>query len=383
MKQPKYPRHPISARYPNITGNAWVDFVENLRARLAAGKKIGRKVILLDGQVLDGWQLYRACCELDVEPEFAQFPKNEDPVAYVETVNEHRRHEDQPAMNLRLAARRERIKKALSEGQSHRQIAAAEGISKTQVVRDIETAQVAEDFQEKEEHLVGGPPRTTHDATEGQNEPILCSRCQRVGAIKDCPKCAEQRAARPRAAAGRRRKGDSKGGSVRRRTARSPAIDTGFADASVTKAITKLRWLLAERQTAFGDHVECTHAVDHLNMLNACWERWQQDTTGQIAAGPKVFIPPTIEEVGAYCAERKNKVDPEQFVAHYSSQGWKKKNGQKVDDWKQCVITWEKNHGFQGKEQTNRIGRIDMPESSREAWKRKLAQAPSSGKAAD
>ena len=56
----------------------------------------------------------------------------------------------------------------------------------------------------------------------------------------------------------------------------------------------------------------------------------------------KKFIPPTIEEVAAYCRERGNNVDPEKFIAHYGSQKWKKSNGQPVTDWKLCVITWEK-----------------------------------------
>lgn len=55
----------------------------------------------------------------------------------------------------------------------------------------------------------------------------------------------------------------------------------------------------------------------------------------------KVFVPPTVEEVSAYCSERKNSVDPEAFVAFYRSKGWKVgKNPMK--DWKSAVITWEK-----------------------------------------
>lgn len=53
------------------------------------------------------------------------------------------------------------------------------------------------------------------------------------------------------------------------------------------------------------------------------------------------FVPPTVEEVRAYCKERKNRVDPEKFVAFYSAKGWMiGKN--KMKDWKQAVITWEK-----------------------------------------
>lgn len=55
----------------------------------------------------------------------------------------------------------------------------------------------------------------------------------------------------------------------------------------------------------------------------------------------KRFTPPTIEEVSEYCKSRNNGVDPEQFVAFYSSKGWKVGNTP-MKDWKQCIITWEK-----------------------------------------
>ena len=56
----------------------------------------------------------------------------------------------------------------------------------------------------------------------------------------------------------------------------------------------------------------------------------------------KKFTPPTLEEVQAYCDERKNNVDAERFVDYYASQKWKKANGQPVADWKACIRTWEK-----------------------------------------
>lgn len=57
--------------------------------------------------------------------------------------------------------------------------------------------------------------------------------------------------------------------------------------------------------------------------------------------GRSKFSPPTIEEVRAYCSERKNGVDPQRFIDHYTANGWKVgKNGMK--DWKAAVRTWEK-----------------------------------------
>lgn len=55
----------------------------------------------------------------------------------------------------------------------------------------------------------------------------------------------------------------------------------------------------------------------------------------------KKFIPPSLEQVQAYCAERKNNVDAGRFIDFYSSKGWMiGKN--KMKDWKAAVRTWER-----------------------------------------
>ena len=60
---------------------------------------------------------------------------------------------------------------------------------------------------------------------------------------------------------------------------------------------------------------------------------------------PKRFVPPTYEEVQAYCEERNNDVDPQRFVDFYKSKNWMV-GRTKMVDWKACVRTWErKNNG--------------------------------------
>lgn len=52
------------------------------------------------------------------------------------------------------------------------------------------------------------------------------------------------------------------------------------------------------------------------------------------------FSPPTVEEVSAYCKDRKNRVDAQRFVDFYASKGWKV--GQNpMKDWRAAVRTWE------------------------------------------
>lgn len=53
------------------------------------------------------------------------------------------------------------------------------------------------------------------------------------------------------------------------------------------------------------------------------------------------FAPPSLDDVRAYCAERKNGVQAEAFVDFYASKGWKVGN-QPMKDWKAAVRTWER-----------------------------------------
>ena len=63
----------------------------------------------------------------------------------------------------------------------------------------------------------------------------------------------------------------------------------------------------------------------------------------------KRFVPPTLEEVRAYCQERKNNVNPEKFIDHYTSNGWMVGRN-KMKDWKAAVRTWECNSYSEPKE---------------------------------
>lgn len=56
---------------------------------------------------------------------------------------------------------------------------------------------------------------------------------------------------------------------------------------------------------------------------------------------PPKFIPPTLEEVIAYCNERKNGIDAETWIDHYTANGWMVGKN-KMKDWKACVRKWEK-----------------------------------------
>lgn len=59
---------------------------------------------------------------------------------------------------------------------------------------------------------------------------------------------------------------------------------------------------------------------------------------------PKRFEKPTVEEIAAYCEERQNGIDPQQFFDFYESKGWKV-GREPMKDWRACVRTWEKREG--------------------------------------
>lgn len=68
----------------------------------------------------------------------------------------------------------------------------------------------------------------------------------------------------------------------------------------------------------------------------------KKDIPSGISQKSKRFVPPTVDQVREYCQERGNTVDPERFVAFYSSKGWMVGRN-KMKDWKASVRTWERN----------------------------------------
>ena len=72
----------------------------------------------------------------------------------------------------------------------------------------------------------------------------------------------------------------------------------------------------------------------------------------------KKFVPPTLEEVRAYCLERKSNVSPEKFYEYFTQGNWTDSKGNKVRNWKQKLLTWE-SHGH-SRESTKKSTFNDM-----------------------
>lgn len=84
--------------------------------------------------------------------------------------------------------------------------------------------------------------------------------------------------------------------------------------------------------------------------------------TPQEARKPKRprFIPPTVEEVAAYCRERGNNIDANEFIDHYTANGWVQGKGKPIKDWRACVRTWERHTEYRNRPQTRQQNRENL-----------------------
>lgn len=56
----------------------------------------------------------------------------------------------------------------------------------------------------------------------------------------------------------------------------------------------------------------------------------------------KKFSPPAVDDVAAYCQERRNGINAQHFVDYYASRNWML-GKVKMSDWRAAVRTWERN----------------------------------------
>ena len=98
-----------------------------------------------------------------------------------------------------------------------------------------------------------------------------------------------------------------------------------------------------------------------LKMSTHTIERDTNKETIDIQGKRKRFIPPTVEEVRAYCQARNNSINPQHFVDYYTANGWMVGRS-KMKDWQATVRTWEsreKKQPFQQKQDTRKFCEID------------------------
>jgi len=77
-------------------------------------------------------------------------------------------------------------------------------------------------------------------------------------------------------------------------------------------------------------------------MLQERYGKKKIDNRDREKSKSKKFVPPTLEEVKAYIAEKSYHVDAQFFFDYYDKGEWKRKDGTPVLNWKQTLVTWEK-----------------------------------------
>lgn len=92
-------------------------------------------------------------------------------------------------------------------------------------------------------------------------------------------------------------------------------------------------------ETIWQPNVNQMETQDRIGKDRSGKVRREEDTADKPPSRSR-FVPPTVEEVRAYCLERGNKVDPQRFVDFYTGNGWMRGRS-KIKDWKACVRTWE------------------------------------------
>lgn len=96
----------------------------------------------------------------------------------------------------------------------------------------------------------------------------------------------------------------------------------------------------AEKPYSGKPHTENPQQLN-TNISSTKKSKTKELSTKDIGDKRKRFVPPTLEEVKAYCMERKNNVDPQKFYDYFTASNWYDSKGKKVVSWKQKIITWE------------------------------------------
>ncbi len=82
--------------------------------------------------------------------------------------------------------------------------------------------------------------------------------------------------------------------------------------------------------------------LDQIRLDQISLDKNRSDQSGLEKKGEKAlrFVPPSLEEVCAYCAQRGKLVDPQHFLDFYEAKGWMiGKN--RMKDWKAAIRSWE------------------------------------------
>lgn len=132
----EYEFHPLAEAYPLLDGHDFEDLCSDIQAN-----GLDKPIVLYEDKILDGRNRYRACLKVKVKPKFEQY-QGDDPLGYVETQNDFRRHESLETTQRRRADRVVRVAEKRRSGKSLREISSEENVSPEQVRQDLQAATV-------------------------------------------------------------------------------------------------------------------------------------------------------------------------------------------------------------------------------------------------
>ena len=87
----EYEHHPIANIGPLMEGKE----LDALKEDINKTEKLLHPIVLFENKILDGRNRYNACKDVNVKPDFVDLPPGTNPIAYVLSANEQRRHMSQ------------------------------------------------------------------------------------------------------------------------------------------------------------------------------------------------------------------------------------------------------------------------------------------------
>lgn len=117
----------------------------------------------------------------------------------------------------------------------------------------------------------------------------------------------------------------------------------------------ELKELNLDNNNVYNLYTDCIHSIDKNSIDKNSIDIYTYDDVKKIgnlvenkkAKCPtdktnKKFVPPTLEEIENYCKEKGYNIDTQFFYEYFTEGNWVDSKGNKVKNWKQKIITWEK-----------------------------------------
>lgn len=115
-------------------------------------------------------------------------------------------------------------------------------------------------------------------------------------------------------------------------------------------------------------HVDLPRVVNPVQTKNRLNKEQIKQSTDSLSLprAREAFVPPSLDEVADYCRQRGNDIDPKQFIDYFAAGEWKDRDGKPVRNWKQRIISWERQGGRNGSQHEKDHGQISGRRPKRE-----------------